>query len=319
MRFVSTRLRRTSILVLASSLLFVTAGPSTASESDPLSWAGDIAAVVHAATASADQSVPISQPAPSSGGGFSAEPANNQLVNLPADPASGISVASADAELMGLGLPVGEAHRDAEVAPDGTVVYSDRTGDVDVAAQSLDDGSVRVHTVIGRADAPVEYSYPLSLPEGLRPVLNQDGGVDFVADPESDSAGSDALRAIQGRIEPPWARDSNGAAVETHYELSGSTLLQVVDHRVEGVAYPVTADPWWNPFSWSWSSLGRATLGGLKRCGLGVVTGGGTTLASNVAVNVVRNAAGKYLVSVYGGPYGLVGVATASCITGIMG
>ena len=40
--------------------------------------------------------------------------------------------------------------------------------------------------------------------------------------------------------------DADGKKVPTHYELRGDVLVQVVDHRSSDVAYPVTADPWWN-------------------------------------------------------------------------
>lgn len=40
-----------------------------------------------------------------------------------------------------------------------------------------------------------------------------------------------------------WARDARGRAVPTHYDIQGRTLVQVVDHRRPGVAYPVIADP----------------------------------------------------------------------------
>lgn len=41
----------------------------------------------------------------------------------------------------------------------------------------------------------------------------------------------------------PWAFDANGTPVPTHYEVQGSTLVQVVDHTGAGIAYPVVADP----------------------------------------------------------------------------
>lgn len=46
---------------------------------------------------------------------------------------------------------------------------------------------------------------------------------------------------------PAWARDANGVAVSTHFALKGNKLVQYVDHRQPGVAYPVVADP---KFAW---------------------------------------------------------------------
>lgn len=44
-----------------------------------------------------------------------------------------------------------------------------------------------------------------------------------------------------GGIEAPWAVDAAGQSLPTHYEISGSTLTQIVDTR--GAAFPVVADP----------------------------------------------------------------------------
>jgi hypothetical protein len=58
----------------------------------------------------------------------------------------------------------------------------------------------------------------------------------------------DHKRRELGVIAAPWARDANGRAIPTRYEIQGTTLVQVVDHRRPGVVYPVVADP--NLFSW---------------------------------------------------------------------
>lgn len=44
-------------------------------------------------------------------------------------------------------------------------------------------------------------------------------------------------------VAPPWAVDAAGAAINTHFEIQGSRLTQVVEHRTAGVSYPVVADP----------------------------------------------------------------------------
>ncbi|MHA7268864.1 hypothetical protein [Arthrobacter sp. HLT1-20] len=48
-------------------------------------------------------------------------------------------------------------------------------------------------------------------------------------------------------IETPWAVDADGQALETHFELTGNGLSQVIETS-EQTAFPVTADPsivWW--------------------------------------------------------------------------
>ncbi|MCP3805548.1 hypothetical protein NLX83_40420 [Allokutzneria sp. A3M-2-11 16] len=44
-----------------------------------------------------------------------------------------------------------------------------------------------------------------------------------------------------GRVAPAWAVDAKGKRLATRYELTGTTLTQVLEHR--GAAYPVVADP----------------------------------------------------------------------------
>lgn len=44
-----------------------------------------------------------------------------------------------------------------------------------------------------------------------------------------------------GGIDAPWAVDADGQPLPTHYEISGSTLTQVVD--TTGATFPVVADP----------------------------------------------------------------------------
>ena len=47
---------------------------------------------------------------------------------------------------------------------------------------------------------------------------------------------------IDALVQQPWAFDSNGTAVETHYEIQGGTLVQEV-YTDDFTVYPVIADP----------------------------------------------------------------------------
>ncbi|TQK20863.1 hypothetical protein FBY40_3407 [Microbacterium sp. SLBN-154] len=96
-----------------------------------------------------------------------------------------------------------------------------------------DDGSLQLLTVIEGPDAPDRFAYSLDIPEGATIDFLPDGGALVTKD------GSLVLG-----IAAPWAVDGNGSAVPTTYELSGSTLTQVVDHRGKDVSYPIVADPW---------------------------------------------------------------------------
>lgn len=95
------------------------------------------------------------------------------------------------------------------------------------------DGSLQIATVIESLNAPVEYEYELTLEPGAHVqiesglVIIRNGSGEFV-----------------GGVAPAWAVDAAGADIATHYELRDNLLVQVVDHRLGGVADPVVADPW---------------------------------------------------------------------------
>ena len=153
---------------------------------------------------------------------------------------------------LSLELPTSDHADDATVAEDGTTVFTDPGNQTDVGIQTLDDGAVRALTVINGPQAPTRYDYKIEAAEGVVLTL-ADGGAISLRGPD----GSD-----QGMILPAWAVDANGTAVKTHYEVSGNTVTQVVEHNTPGLAYPVVADPkvyyaWWQLFSWSewrWNS-----------------------------------------------------------------
>ncbi|SKB08369.1 hypothetical protein [Aeromicrobium choanae] len=84
---------------------------------------------------------------------------------------------------------------------------------------------------IDSAAAPATYDFGLRGDVSPRPA--PDGGIDLV--------GPDG--AVVAQVERPWAVDAEGRHVPTRYELRGSTVRQVVDHRTRDVAYPVVADP----------------------------------------------------------------------------
>jgi hypothetical protein len=68
-------------------------------------------------------------------------------------------------------------------------------------------------------------------------------GPDTLSDGQIVMAEPALTLGLPATLAAPWARDSNGREVETRYELDGTDILQVVDHRETAVAYPVVADP----------------------------------------------------------------------------
>lgn len=152
----------------------------------------------------------------------------------------------ADGLKVSIGLPTAANAKEATTAADGTTIYNDPQGLVDVGVQTLEDGSFRALTVINGKDAPEEYVYKLEVPTGITLRPESDGSI-TLADADGNS---------QGSIQPAWAIDANGTPVETRYEIEGSSVTQIVNHQGAGVMYPVVADPkiyyaWWQLFTWS--------------------------------------------------------------------
>lgn len=96
----------------------------------------------------------------------------------------------------------------------------------------LHDSGVRALIRIDAASAPTAYPFSLGgSAAALQPL--QDGSVAVL----DDSGATIATLAA------PWARDADGRDIQTHYELDGTQIMQIVDHRQPSVTYPVVADP----------------------------------------------------------------------------
>ena len=117
----------------------------------------------------------------------------------------------------------------------------------------------------------------------------------------------------------PWALDANGVNVPTHYEISGTTLTQVVEHKAGDFAYGIVADPWWNPFSWPWGKWVKASGKAIKKAAFKCLKGAAaTTIGLGVTTgtaNILIAKAGKMRkIYLKGGPYAYVGAAAAGCV-----
>ncbi|MCM3778401.1 hypothetical protein [Microbacterium hydrocarbonoxydans] len=98
---------------------------------------------------------------------------------------------------------------------------------VTYAVSLPEEGATRFSAVIAEQSAQ---SPEWTFGSGTQLLLLDDGSVSV----------SDARGFIAG-IESPWAVDAAGRSLDTHYEISGSTLTQVVD--TTGATFPVVADP----------------------------------------------------------------------------
>ncbi|MEN2737891.1 hypothetical protein ABCS02_08880 [Microbacterium sp. X-17] len=163
-----------------------------------------------------------------------AEVGGGTTVSVPIDPAEGISLTQPNGSILRVELPNAQRADDAARLPGGGVAY---TADGDSANTVIPTSrGVQMLTTVAGGGAPTRYGYEVSLGEGQRLELLDEGGALVV---NTDGSAAAAVSA-------PWAKDANGRDVPTHYELAGNALVQVIDHAsVSDVAYPVVADPIW--------------------------------------------------------------------------
>jgi hypothetical protein len=119
---------------------------------------------------------------------------------------------------------------DHSVTQDGIV--ADGPGDAEVVTRTTEGGDAQALVVVNGPADPTRYEFPVTTSGGDAVLQPQEDGSVTVSD------GGEVIATIA----PPWAVDRNGASVPTRYELSGTTLVQVVEHT-EAMAYPVVADP----------------------------------------------------------------------------
>ncbi|MFF1540036.1 hypothetical protein ACFVWL_08160 [Microbacterium sp. NPDC058269] len=106
--------------------------------------------------------------------------------------------------------------------------YAIAEGDsVTYAVSFPEEGATRFSAILS---APPEEYPEWTFESGTQLLLLGDGSVSV-----SDADG------FVGGVEAPWAIDAAGQPLPTHYEISGSTLTQIVD--TTGATFPVVADP----------------------------------------------------------------------------
>ncbi len=152
-------------------------------------------------------------------------------VDIPDVPSDGVNFSQDGAEPFVIGLPNAQHANEAEYGDLGLAVYDNNDGSSTVPIPQPD-GTLQITIVIDGPEAPSRFVYPLTLPDGGELIDAGDGYFAIL--------GSDGLPIAM--VEPAWALDANGVAVDTHYEIAGNDLVQVVNHNV-GYAYPIVADP----------------------------------------------------------------------------
>lgn len=133
-------------------------------------------------------------------------------------------------------------------------------GDYSTVVSTKSDASVAVATVLENRQAPTRFEYAVEMPTGASLSTDEYGGAYVL--------GADG-QSVLATVAPAWAKDANGRPVNSHYEVAGSTLVQVVAHKAQGVAYPVVADPWWG-MQYAISAASANRLAALLFTGAGI-------------------------------------------------
>ncbi len=236
---------RLALPLSAGLLLSLCGGVASAGEVQPVDGTSQGAVEAFASAApqlTGDSAVPLRE-------GDGTETVGDSVdVRVPSDPTKPLTLTNATGDAVAVRLPFRDS---AEwVRTEGGPVY-DNDNDSHTVPVVQQDGSLVIGTVIGSDGAPTEYPYSVSVPSGGSMQMAGEGAVIL-----------DAQGALVGGFAPPWAKDANGHPVNTHYEIRGNDLVQVVDHRVDGVVYPVTADPWLGIDLFDWTSRTDCPGGG---------------------------------------------------------
>lgn len=163
---------------------------------------------------------------------------------IAAAPDDGVSVRSSDGEeTMSVSLPGAGHLDDATVGEDGSVTY---LGDANTPSINVIAGEeeIRASAIISDASQTERFEYDFG--GGVSVEIREDGSAiayttEEVTDP--DTGVTTPIERIVADVATPWARDADGIDVPTRYEASGSTLVQVVEHRSGNYTYPIVADP----------------------------------------------------------------------------
>ncbi|MEV5874244.1 hypothetical protein AB0L75_08435 [Streptomyces sp. NPDC052101] len=227
------------IAVLTSAALLASA-PLAVAEDSGSSQDARAAAVVEKATGTGDLVRAATAP------GVAAKATTRTdygtaTVTAPTRSSGQVRASATDGDTVAVGLPHSQDVTGHSTG-NGTVVYPEAAPSTDVAVQPTTDGGARTLVTLKDSAAPTEQRFDLKLPDGFALAPGDNGSVEIVRTVQ----GGGTLSA--GSFDAPWAKDAGGKPVPTHYEISGSTLIQKIDTTAD-TAFPVVADP---KYTWGW-------------------------------------------------------------------
>lgn len=162
---------------------------------------------------------------------------NNDNLEVPLDPQEPITL-SAEDEFGDIALSLPEGLDEGRSLDAENTVFTSDDETPTVTVQSTDEG-YRVVSVAETEEQATDLTYEFD--ENLTLVPQPDGSIELVAAEEVEELGA-VIESTVGEIEAPWAVDGNGDPLQTHFEVNGSSLTQVVTTD-ESTVYPVVADP----------------------------------------------------------------------------
>ena len=221
------RVRLTAIgttTALCAGLVIV--APTSASAGDGTNFVSED--VVSEALAGVDQSLLHT---PVDGAGMGEVVLEGGTVDVPVELTDGVEISAAGEASLTVELPGAANAGSATELADGVVTFPAQDFSNSIVVSEA--GTQMITTIAGKV-APTQFSYEVSLQPGQSLQLLGAGAA--VVNPDG------TLAVAVGR---PWAVDAKGSPIPTNYEVDGSSLVQVVDHTSDSVAYPVVADPIW--------------------------------------------------------------------------
>ncbi|WP_152659558.1 hypothetical protein [Demequina salsinemoris] len=124
--------------------------------------------------------------------------------------------------------------------PEGAELVEQEDGSIDVVVEQ----QVEVADPADEARADAEVDALLDGVEDLDDLTDEQWAALDAIEPVATT--TETVETTVASVAAPWAVDANGEALDTSYELDGSTLTQVIQTD-DSTAFPVTADPavWW--------------------------------------------------------------------------
>lgn len=167
--------------------------------------------------------------------------ADNPAVDLPATASDDAELAVADGQTLTMSLPA----EGSGTGTRSTTVFDGSAPDTGLVVQSTAAG-LRALISIDSPSAPERFAFAVG--GDVASLAPRDDGSVLALDADGQAI---------ARLAAPCARDADGRDVPTHFEIDGTTVIQVVEHHGRDFAYGITADPFWSSV-WKYTKCAAA-------------------------------------------------------------